>query len=325
MKISSSKYPVDILLCIIVSTVLLPIAMLSMEITIRTLLGLPFILFIPGYILIFALFPAKKTDRGIDVTERIALSFGLSIAIVPLLGLLLNYTPLGIRLEPILLSVFFFNLIIGIIGIYRWKKTDPEERFIISFQLTFPKQKNKVDTALTIILIIAILIVIASLIYVITMPKTGETFTELYILGPTGKATGYPRNLTINENATVLIGITNYENRPINYTIEIWLINQTTITNNQTGSNETHYNHMWYQDSITTTLPYQHINTEESWQPQWTYNYTFAIDTPGENKLAFLLFTTPTATYDTQTDYHEIANEKISSAYRENHLWISVQ
>lgn len=325
MKVSSSKYPRDILFCILWSIILLPIALLSMDTTVRTLLGLPFLLFIPGYVLIFTLFPAKKTDRGIDVIERIALSFGLSIAIVPLIGLGLNYTPWGIRLEPILLSLFFFILIIGLAGIYRWMKTDPEERFIISFQFMSSKQESKVDRALTIILAISILIVIASLIYVITMPKTGETFTELYLLGPTGKAAGYPHNLTINETTTITIGVTNYENRQINYTIEVWFINQTTITNNQTGENETYYNHMWYLDSITTTLPPRKLDIEESWQPQWTTNYTFAIDKYGEFKLAFLLFTTPTETHQPNTDYKETASQKISSAYRENHLWITVQ
>jgi uncharacterized membrane protein len=325
MKIAPSKYPLDVLLCILWSIVLLPIALLSMDTTVRTLLGLPFILFIPGYVLVFALFPAKKTDRGIDTLERLALSFGLSIAVVPLIGLALNYTPWGIRLQPILFSIFFFILIIGLAGIYRWKKTDPEERFIISLQLRLPKQENNIDRALTIILAIAILIVIASLIYVIMMPKTGETFTEFYLLGPTGKAEGYPRNLTINQTATVTIGIANHEQRLIEYIIEVWLINQTTITNNQTGANETQYNQMWYLDTITTTLPHQEINIEEPWQPQWTYNYTFAVDTPGEFKLAFLLFTTPIAPYATHTDYHEIADEKISSAYRENHLWITIR
>jgi len=37
-----------------------------------------------------ALFPGKDDLDGI---ERIALSFGLSIAVVPLMGLALNYTP----------------------------------------------------------------------------------------------------------------------------------------------------------------------------------------------------------------------------------------
>ena len=68
--------------------------------------------FLPGYSLIAALFPRKDDLDGI---ERIALSFGLSIAITPLLGLALNYTPFGIRLLPILivLSVFTISLAMG--------------------------------------------------------------------------------------------------------------------------------------------------------------------------------------------------------------------
>jgi len=56
---------------------------------IRIILGLPLVLFLPGYALIATLFPRKD---DLDAIERIALSFGLSIAISPLLGLALNYT-----------------------------------------------------------------------------------------------------------------------------------------------------------------------------------------------------------------------------------------
>jgi len=37
----------------------------------------------------------RHTVEGIDGIERVALSFGLSIAIVPLIGLVLNFTPWG--------------------------------------------------------------------------------------------------------------------------------------------------------------------------------------------------------------------------------------
>ncbi|KAF5438102.1 putative membrane protein [Candidatus Methanophagaceae archaeon] len=78
---------------------------------VRIILGLPLVLFLPGYALIAALFPRKDDLDGI---ERVALSFGLSIAITPLLGLALNYTPFGIRLSPVLtvLSVFTISLAI---------------------------------------------------------------------------------------------------------------------------------------------------------------------------------------------------------------------
>jgi len=79
---------------------------------VKIILGLPLVLVLPGYALIAALFIRKDDLDGI---ERIALSFGLSIAISPLLGLALNYTPFGIRLTPILtvLSVFTISLAIG--------------------------------------------------------------------------------------------------------------------------------------------------------------------------------------------------------------------
>lgn len=187
-------------------------------------------------------------------------------------------------------------------------------------KITLPRQEKPIDRALTIILLIAIIIVIISLIYVITIPKTGEQFSELYLLGPTGKAEGYPHNLTTQENATITIGLANHENQPINYTIQIWLINQTTLTNNQTI-----YNQMYLLDNITTTLPHQPINIEENWQPQWTTNYTIHIDTTGTFKLAFLLFKNLTTNYNTNTNYNQIADQIIKSAYLENHIWITVQ
>ena len=320
MKISYNKYPADIIICIIWSIILLPLALLNIEDTLRIIIGLPFVLFIPGYILIFALFPAKKT---IDIIERIALSFGLSIAIVPLIGLGLNYTIFGIRLEPILFSIFIFIIIIGAIGAYRWYKTKPKERFIISMDLSFPESKSKLDKILTIILVAAIIIAITVLVYVIVTPRIGERFTEFYLLGPQGNATGYPTNLTIGKNASVIIGIVNHEYKTVNYTVEIWLVNQST-----TEENETIYHNMWYIDNINVTLNHTMVDIEQSWKPQWEHNYTFNINRSGTFKLAFLLYTKPTDNYIHDKDYKDIADTKIdttnSTAYRMLHLWITV-
>ena len=315
-----ATYPVDLLLCFLLSLLLVPLVILNINATLRLLLGLPVLLFIPGYVLVFALFPARKTDRGIDTLERIVLSFGLSIAIVPLIGLLLNYTPWGIRLEPILVSLLLFIFGTGIIGISRWKKTDPSERFLLPQHITLPKQENTFDRALTIILAIIIVIVITALIYVITLPKNGETFTEFYLLGPNGKAEGYPRNLTRNETATVIIGVANHEQQSMNYTIEIWLINQTT------RDNRTIYHHMWYLDTITTNLlPSRPVNTEDPWSPQWSQAYTFHLNYTGTYKLAFLLSKTQAQSYFSNYNYSEIADQKITNAYRETHLWLTIE
>ena len=48
---------------------------------------------------------AIKIEDTIDVVERLALSIGLSVAIAPLIGLALNYTPFGIKFGSIFVSL----------------------------------------------------------------------------------------------------------------------------------------------------------------------------------------------------------------------------
>jgi len=315
----------DILLCLLVSVLVLPIALLNVTGTVRLILGLPFLLFIPGYVLVFTLFPQKKTDRGISTVERFALSFGLSIAVTPLLGLMLNYTPWGIRLETILLTVFGFIVIVGILGVYRWYSTEQHERYVVSLTMKLPKHEHPIDRALTIILISAIVVALIALIYVLSTPKTGERFTEFYILGPTRIAAGYPRNLSINENATVWIGVTNYEQHPMKYTIEIWLVNQSTTVNTSTNTSTTQYHHAWYLDTIAVTLNSSIVDTEEPWTPQWEHNYTFTITRTGDYKLIFLLYTNQTLqTYQNDTDYAYTIEHHNQEAYRGLHLWLHI-
>lgn len=82
----------------------------------RWVLGSMFVLFIPGYMMIEALFP-----RGIkiDSIERFSLSVGLSIVLAMLVGLLLNYTPWGIRLTPILISLMILTIGLDLIALLR--------------------------------------------------------------------------------------------------------------------------------------------------------------------------------------------------------------
>ena len=83
------------------------------ETPVRIVLGLLLVLFLPGYSLIAALFPRRGDLDGI---ERIALSFGLSIAVVPLIGLALNYTQYGIWLVPVLLGLSLFTVLLAVVA-----------------------------------------------------------------------------------------------------------------------------------------------------------------------------------------------------------------
>ena len=91
---------------------------------IRYVLGSIFVLGLPGFTLIKALFPSKKE---MDIIERLALSIGLSLAIVPIVGLLLNYTPWGIRLTPITISLLALTITFATTALIREHQTKRSE------------------------------------------------------------------------------------------------------------------------------------------------------------------------------------------------------
>lgn len=289
---TGKKVPSDLL--IVMGLMLLTdVFVLTPEISetlLRNTVGLPFVLFLPGYALISALFPAKSDLDGI---ERVALSFGLSIAVVPLIGLGLNYTPWGISTLPILTSLSTFISIMCGIAYVRRAKLLENEVFEVSLRAValslkadiMENSESKLDRMLTIFLIFSILMSVVTLAFVVISPKEGEHFTEFYILGPEGKADNYTTKYILGESGTVTIGVVNHEYRPVNYTMELKLENKS----------------LPLPENIKSIT----LAHNETWEEPVTFTPAFE----GENmKLEFLLF-----------------NETERNVpYRDLHLWIDV-
>lgn len=89
---------------------------LSFIMPLRYVFGTIYVLFLPGYVLVEALYPE---ERELKPLERLALSIGLSLAVVPLIGLILNYTPWGIRLDPIIISLATYTLGLTLVATMR--------------------------------------------------------------------------------------------------------------------------------------------------------------------------------------------------------------
>jgi uncharacterized membrane protein len=335
MRFEIRDRPYDLYAVLGASTLLVLIILIFPGLDVaRIILGLPFILFFPGYVLICALYPGRKrffdsdgnevdppaddegdTDeeggygnvkgseikgKGLDGLERIALSLGLSIAITPLIGLILNYTydwapdTLGIRLVPILVSQYAFILIVGIVALVKRGKVPPEDRFAISLDLSFPEDHTRTDKALTIGIVIMMVLSVGMLVYIIVVPRQGESFTEFYILGPNHKAEGYPRNLYIEESQFILIGIGNHEHRTMNYTLVM------TIDGGARNNTVDTF------DDVTISRsrqPSMEISVEDDSTLELQCN--FSILEEGSYKLRFLLF-------------HN------GKEYRDLHMWVKV-
>lgn len=213
-----------LLVIIVVSLLLIPLALFT-EGPVRIIIGSLFLLFFPGYVLISVLFP-RSSDPG--PIERVALSIGISIAIVPLIGLILNYLPWGIRLIPILVSIDIFIIIVSAIACIRLARLNPQERFklVIPARIINWPVLNRTDRILTGILLAVVVIALGSLIFIVTNPRQGETFSEFYILGPGEEAKDYPNQITLGESVDFIVGVTNYEHQPTSYRIKVSLNGQ---------------------------------------------------------------------------------------------------
>jgi hypothetical protein len=84
---------------------------------VRNVLGVIFVLFLPGYSFIQAFFlnkvPIKTSSENFDKIERFVLSIALSIALTPIVGLILYFTPLGIGLVPVTLSLLALSAVLA--------------------------------------------------------------------------------------------------------------------------------------------------------------------------------------------------------------------
>ena len=290
---------------------------------VRVVAGLVFVLFIPGYAFIAALFPEAGSGPtaddetvsdpradGIDGIERVALSFGLSIALVPLVGLVLNFTPWGIRLLPILVSLSGLTLVLTAVAAVRRWALPADERFRVPYRAWLSAGRAELfspaswtDAALNVLLVLSILLAAASVGYAVTVPKDGERFSEFYLLteGEDGDfvADGYPTQFQQGEGRSLIVGIGNQEHERTEYTV-IAELQRVERVDNETRIRE--------RSELRRFQPT--LGHNETWQRQHEVTPRMAGD---GLRLQYLLYRgSPPETVDQST------------AYREVHLWVNV-
>src|SRR3989441_782747 len=209
----------DLIVIWLATTALLVAILLAPTTPARFVLGLPFVLFFPGYVLIAAL---SRRRSDLDGVERGALSLGLSLAVVPLIGLILNYTPWGIRLTPILVSLALFIAVCSAAAVRQRMRHSAAERFAGDIRPLLQAAGSLPWVSLALAAgVIGVLLFAGFRFGVLGGSRVGETFTEFYILGPGGKAEGYPRRLIVEEPSQVIVGVINHEARTAGYRVEV--------------------------------------------------------------------------------------------------------
>lgn len=294
------------------------------ETPLRIAFSIPFVLFLPGYAVIAALFPEDSAHDEIQKTqwsnittiERVLLSVGTSIAVVPLIGVLATFTPWGITLAPVVIGTSTFIVICTAIAAYRRRALPPDLRFSLPYRTWIVTGRERlfepgtnVDLALNVVMVVTILLVAASVGYAVTGPQQGDQFTEFSVLteNESGEfvADGYPTEFERGESESVVVSVGNHEYEPMSYSIVLQLQRiEETAVGNQTTLNVRERETL----DIVETGGLVH---DQTWHRETDIEPTMTGD---QLRLAVFLY------QDTPPD--EPTGE---NAYREVYLWINVE
>ncbi len=213
----------NIVLIFVLMLLLVPATLLDI-VLLRVIFGLIFVLFVPGYVLIMLLFPREKSLGNI---ERFALSVGASIVTVPILVLILYYSPLNLSIYTVLCTLDLFVIIMLAIAFYKRRGLlvgnikDSLRHVRFTLIIDWWKRQNRWEKVFTILLSVAILGSVITLSYAITTSDKQEKYTEFYILNTYGEAQEYPKELFLGQIGTVNLITINNEHRTMTYRVTV--------------------------------------------------------------------------------------------------------
>lgn len=202
----------DLLLLLLLLLVpLLPLALL------RVPLGLLLVLFGPGYALQAALFARHNDLHG---TTRLAVSFGLSAAVLPLLALLLDRLPWGIRHWPMVIALGGWIMLWAVVAAVRRHLLLPADQAALPPPLR--PARWRAGTSRWLLLGLTSLLLVGGVIgSLIARSQAAAPPTAFYALGADSRAEQYPRQVAPGEPMEVQLGIDNREGTPMRYRIEV--------------------------------------------------------------------------------------------------------
>lgn len=172
---------------------------------VRVVLGFLVMLALPGYALMLLLFP-RRSD--LDFADRLILCLGLSVPVIVLVGVILNFSPFRIGPASVAVGMAIATVLLGGMALWRRSRVALAERFIPEMRPTAPQVAWIAGFAL-----------MALVVYWVARPN--ERFTEFYLLGPQGRLEDYARQLRPGEEFTVTLVLRNFERRRMEYWVRV--------------------------------------------------------------------------------------------------------
>ncbi len=227
---------------VIVAALLLAVVDISSPVF-RAAVGVPLLFLVPGYVTVSMLFPRAKPienpaaldaavlpqTRSLSDVERVALSFGVSVAVLPLFGLALSLTSPGITAPTVVGAISAFALTGAGIAAGRRLAVPPTDRYRIHLgrrvsaaRSAIFETDSRAQLAVNVILVCSLLLAMTTVGYALIAPQEGEEYTSLQLLTETDDgelvAADYPDEIEPGESIPLVIAVENNERESTDYT-----------------------------------------------------------------------------------------------------------
>lgn len=219
----------------------------------RVPLGFLFVFFLPGYAVTSALFPGSSLQMRGDGTasrlvtigeiERLALSLGLSIFLVSLVGLVMTLLSWQLTLHLVLGVNAAVTLTVTALAAVRRLRRPAHRRWHPQVSTWMRSSLEFVRTdRLNLLLVVFVVIAVGGVGAAVSTPENQNRFTEFALLAPGEDgdpvAADYPTEFEPGEQRTQYVSIRNHEGRTVEYTVVALLQDTTGAVDSRSVSRE---------------------------------------------------------------------------------------
>lgn len=291
----------------------------------RVALGAPLLLLLPGYVLVATLFPrstvpeTRQRSSGVSFfpkqfcalngPERAALSFGLSLAILPLFALVVAFSRWSFTVDAVVLGLSLFVFLGAVTSALTRSAVSPEARFEVSILAwsgriwKFMVAGNLRNSVVNVALVLSIVLSVAVVGFAFAAPQDGERYSEMTLLTETEDgeyvAGEYPEVFATGEQRELVVGIENNEQVRTEYTV-VTRVERVSTSNGSVAV-------------LEANEVRRRVVTLDSGEQRYD-NHAVTLDTTGEDlRISYYLY---------RDGVPETVNEE--TAYRHTFIWVDV-
>ena len=155
---------------------------------------------------------------------RVALGFGLSLAAVAPIGLVLDRSPWGLTRHSTVLATFIVIAVASIVAALRRMHLPNQDPFAVMVAIPRvppPLDWDRATKAIAGLVVLGTVLLVIGAAPIVRTQMIGEPLTEFALYNPNGKAEFFPRQVVVDEPIEVQLSVVNNEGARATFSLKV--------------------------------------------------------------------------------------------------------